>query len=311
MRGNLLRWIVGVVAVTVLGLYATAFQVREGRAAVVTRFGDPVREVTQAGLHWKLPWPIDRANMIDRRQRVFETRHGEMLTRDKKNLILLAYAAWRVDDNRIWIRAVGSQEAAEEKLDSLLLDAQAKVVGRHDLSALVSTNPEDLAVEAIEAELLAAVQETARTRYGIEITHVGFKRLSLPEENITKVFGQMRAERAREAATYQGQGEERAAEIRAETDEEVAVITAKAEEEAARIRGKAEADAAEIYATAQARDPELYKFLRTLQALETVLTGAGSRTSLILRTDSAPFQLLGDRLIEEADTEVERDQEGQ
>jgi modulator of FtsH protease HflC len=309
MRSNALRWIVGAVAVAVLALYATAFQVREGRAALVTRFGDPVREVTEAGLHWKLPWPIDRANPIDRRQRVFETRHGEMLTRDKKNLILLAYAAWRVEDNWTWIRAVGSREAAEEKLDSLLLDAQAKVVGRYDLSALVSTNPEQLAVEAIEAELLAEVQGTALERYGIQIAHVGFKRLSLPEENIAKVFGQMRAERAREAATYQGQGEERAASIRAETDEDVATITAAAEEEAARIRGKAEAEAAEIYATAQARDPELYKFLRTLRALETVLGGAGERASLILRTDSAPFQLLGGRLSDQADGR--REQEGE
>ncbi len=302
MRKNLLRWIVGGVAVAVLGLYATAFQVREGRTTLVTRFGEPVRAVETAGLAWKLPWPIDRTTHIDRRWRVFETRHGETLTRDKKNVILLAYAVWRVEDSWTYLRSIGSDEAAAERLDSLVLDAQAQVIGAHDLAALVSTEPDELEVEAIEAELLAAVA-AASERYGIEVSHVGFKRLSLPQENITKVFQQMRAERAREAAGFRAEGEERASTIRSETDEETAKITATAQEEAARIRGKAEAEAAETYATAQALDPDLYRFLRKLQALETVLGAGDSRASLILRTDSAPFGLLGAEATQDKDGE--------
>ncbi len=292
MSSNILRWIVGCVTLAALVLYATAFQVREGRTALVTRFGDPVRTIDESGLHWKLPWPIDRARLFDRRWRVFETRHGETLTRDKKNVILLAYAVWRIGDPWTYLRAVGSEEAAAERLDSLMLDAQAQVISGHDLSALVSTDEEELAVDRIEEELLAAVQE-ASSRYGIEVSKVGFKRLSLPEENITKVFGHMRAERAREAAGFQASGERKAAEIRAETDEEVAKIKAEAQEEAARILGEAEAQAAAIYAAAQALDPSLYRFLRKLQALESVL-GGDAKASLILRTDSAPFGLLGE-----------------
>lgn len=292
MRSNALRWIIGGVTVAVLLLYATAFQVREGRTALVTRFGDPVRAVEDAGLHWKLPWPIDQAEQLDRRWRVFETPHGETLTRDKKNVILLAYTVWRIGDAWTYLRAIGSDEAAGERLDSLVLDAQAQVIGGHDLSALVSTDADKLAVETIEGQLLEAVQG-ASARYGIEVAQVGFKRLSLPEENITKVFGHMRAERAREAAGFQADGEQRAAEIRAETDEAVAKIRASAEEDAARIRGEAEAQAAAIYSAAQALDPDLYRFLRELQALERVL-GGESRASLILRTDSAPFGLLGE-----------------
>ena len=303
MKSNALRWIVGGATVAVLLLYATAFQVREGRTALVTRFGEPVRAVEDAGLHGKLPWPIDRTQLLDRRWRVFETRHGETLTRDKKNVVLLAYTVWRVGDAWAYLRAVGTDEEAQDRLDSLLLDAQAQVIGGHDLSALVSTDPDQLAVEAIEAQLLSVVA-AASERYGIDVASVGFKRLSLPEENITKVFGHMRAERAREAAGYQAAGEQRAAEIRAETDEEVAKIKVVAEEEAARILGQAEAEAAETYAAAQALDPTLYMFLRELEALERVLGGEGA--SLILRTDSAPFGLLGERALQEA---AQEDQE--
>lgn len=291
MKKNALRWIVGGVVLVVLALYATAYQVREGRTMLVTRFGEPVRAVEATGLHWKLPWPIDRAAPIDTRWKVFETRQGETLTRDKKNVILLAYAVWRVQDAWTYLRAVGSDEAAAERLGSLVLDAQAQVIGAHDLSALVSTDPAKLQVEQIEGQLLATVQE-ASARYGIEITHVGFKRLSLPEANITKVFGQMRAERQKVAAGLQAEGEQAASMIRAETDEEVARIRATATEEATRILGQAEAEAASIYAGAQSLDPGLYKFLRELEALENSLGGSGS-ASLILRTDSLPFSLLG------------------
>lgn len=302
MKNNALRWIVGGVAVAVLALYATAFQVRKGRTALVTRFGEPVRAIGDAGLHWKLPWPIDQARTIDRRWRTYETRHGETLTRDKKNVILLAYAVWRVADPWRYLRAVGSEEAARDRLDSLVLDAQAQVMGAHDLAALVSTDPEELEVEAIEDELLALVG-TASEPYGIEVSHVGFQRLSLPQENITKVFGQMRAERRREAAKYQAEGEREAASIRAETDEEVAEVTAEAEEEAARIRGQAEAQAARVYAEVQGLDPNLYRFLRELQALEELLVGSAGRANLILRTDSAPFGLLGESFEVEAPRE--------
>ncbi len=290
MKSNALRWTVGLLAVALVLASATAVPVREGQTVLVTRFGELVAELDRAGLHWKLPWPIDRALVMDCRQRVFNTRHGEMLTRDKKNVILRGYAVWRIDDPPTYMRAVGSLEAAEEKLESLIVDAQAKVLGRYDLTALVSTDPALLAVEEIETELHTAVAATASERYGIAIEHVGFKRLSLNEENVSRVFEQMRSERAREAARYRAEGNHEATKIRSEADEQKAEILAAAREEAARLLGEAEAEAAATYAAAQALDPELYRFLRHLESLERLL---GEDARLILRTDSAPFQLLG------------------
>ncbi|MGB1159371.1 MAG: protease modulator HflC [Porticoccaceae bacterium] len=262
---------------------------RERHTALVMRFGELVRTETQSGLHWKLPWPIDRVSLIDQRKRVFNTRHSEMLTRDKKNIILLSYASWEVTDAELFYKAVGTIAEAEKKLDGVVTNAKIGVMGRYDLSALVSTDPKQLQTEQIESEILASVQESARAKYGILVDQVGFKRLSLPEANIKSVFDKMRAERGKVAAGLRAQGERDAAVLRSETDLEVASVIAAAREEAAKVRGDAEAQATEIYARAHGAAPELFKMVRQLQSLEQVMS---KDVTLIMRTDKAPFNVL-------------------
>ena len=111
----------------------------------------------------------------------------------------------------------------------------------------------------------------------------------LPEENVTAVFEQMRAERRQFAAKFQAEGEQEASRIRSEAELEAARIRAKGAEEEARIRGESAAQVAKTYADAHRIDPELYRFTRSLDSLDKLVTG---NTSLILRTDSEPFSLL-------------------
>jgi membrane protease subunit HflC len=103
------------------------------------------------------------------------------------------------------------------------------------------------------------------------------------------VFDQMRAERRQFAAKFDAEGEREASAIRSEADLEAARIRAKAAEEQARIRGKAAAEVAKTYGDAHRLDPELYRFTRSLESIDKLVTG---NTSLILRTDSEPFSLL-------------------
>ena len=95
------RWLrasVGTLALAAIVFHATAVVVREGEAVLVTRFGRPLRIASETGLHWKLPWPIDQASLLDMRRRVYETGHTEMLTRDKKNIIVRTFVVWRIGD---------------------------------------------------------------------------------------------------------------------------------------------------------------------------------------------------------------------
>lgn len=289
MKHDRFRILLGIATVLVLGSWAVTFTVRERHTVLVTRFGELVRTQSTPGLFWKLPWPLEATTVVDERTRVFATRHSEMLTRDKKNVILVSFVAWRVADAAHFVRAVGDVQGAEEKLDGLVTDAKIGVLGRFDLAALVSTTPETLRAEEIEAQVLEAAAAPARERYGIELLDVGFQRLSLPADNIEAVFDQMRAERRKFADAYRAAGERDAATVRAEADLEVARTLADAEEQAARIRGEAEAEAARIYSDAYSADPELFTFVRRLESLEELVD---EDTTLILQTDRSPFDLL-------------------
>lgn len=262
---------------------------RQGQAVLITRFGRPLRAATQPGLHWKLPWPIDAATTLDLRRRVYETGQTEMLTRDKKNIIARTFVVWRIQDPLVFTQAVGSVGGAEDKLDGLLVSAAVGTLGQHDLSALVSTNAADLQSDQIESELLASAAPLAARNYGVALEQIKIDRLALPEENVTAVFDQMRAERSQFAATYQAEGEQAAAKIRSQADLDAAKIRAQGTEEVARIKGESAAQVAKTYADAHSVDPDLYRFTRSLQSLDKLV---GSNAALVLRTDSEPFSLL-------------------
>lgn len=284
-----LRAVVGSLALAAIAFHALAIVVREGEAVLVTRFGRPLRIATSTGLHWKLPWPIDQASTLDMRRRVYETGHTEMLTRDKKNVIARTFVVWKIGDPLAFTQSVGPSGGAEAKLDGLLTNAAIGTLGGHDLSALVSTNPGDLQVDQIEAELLASTAPAALENYGVTIEQIRLERIALPEENVSAVFEQMRAERRQFAAKFDAEGEKEASAIRSAADLEAARIRAKATEEQARIRGESAAAVAKTYGDAHRVDPELFRFTRSLESLDKLVTG---NTSLILRTDSEPFSLL-------------------
>jgi membrane protease subunit HflC len=284
-----LRAVVGTLALAAIVFHATAVVVREGEAVLVTRFGRPLRAATQTGLHWKLPWPIDEASVLDMRRRVYETGHTEMLTRDKKNLIARTFVIWRIGEPLAFTQAIGSEGGAEGKLDGLLTNAAIGTLGGHDLSALVSTNPSDLQMDQIESELLGSTAPVALRSYGVAIEQIRLERIALPEENVSAVFEQMRAERRQFAAKFEAEGEQEASRIRSEAELEASRIRAKGAEEQARIRGQSAAQVAKTYADSHRVNPELYRFTRSLDSLDKLISG---NTSLILRTDTEPFSLL-------------------
>ena len=284
-----LRAVVGSLALAAILYSAMAVVVRQGQAVLVTRFGRPIRAATDAGLHWKLPWPIDQASLLDMRRRVYETGHTEMLTRDKKNVIARTFVVWRIGDPLAFTQAVGAEDGAEGKLDGLLTNAAIGTLGGHDLSALVSTNPSDLQTDQIEAELLSSTAPVALHNYGVAIEQIRLERIALPEENVSAVFDQMRAERRQFAAKFEAEGELEASRIRSEAELEAARIQAKGSEEQARIRGESAAQVARTYADAHKVNPELYRFTRSLESIDKLVK---SNSTLILRTDSEPFSLL-------------------
>ena len=288
-RLNSLRVMLGLGVIVIILLSSCVYMIPQGEAVVSMRLGRTAQSTVQAGIHFRLPWPLEKIERIDIRKRNVRSKHTEMLTRDNRNIIVLSFVLWSVEDPLLFYQAVGSHEEGDEKIDGLLTNAKISIMGGYDLSALASVESNEQKYDEIENKLRVLIEEVSKTRYGIRIHDVGISRLSLPKENIQAVFKQMRAERKQYAAAFKAEGAKRADEIRAQTDVDVAKIKAKATAEAAQIRGDAEALAADIYANAYKKDPDLYRFIRELDTLEKVL---GTRSSVILRTDAQPFRLL-------------------
>ncbi|HEU0095546.1 MAG TPA: hypothetical protein VFQ52_03770, partial [Rhizomicrobium sp.] len=93
------------------------------------------------------------------------------------------------------------------------------------------------------------------------------------------------------AAERSAEGTRMAAQIQSNADRDSRVLVAQAKADVADIEAKSRIEAAAIYKKAYTADPQLYMMLRSLDSLNTIIN---SNTSVVLRTDAAPFRALVD-----------------
>src|ERR1700723_4256838 len=263
------------------------YPVSETQFALITQFGRPVRTVTQAGLHGK--WPFQSILRFDRRLRIYDPRPSEFLTRDKKNLVIENYVAWRIDDPDRFVQSVGDTTAAEMRLHDIIWSGLSAALGTEDIDSLISTSTERVQSASMLDSLTAHADRAALSQYGIRVIDVRIKRLNLPEQNKQSVFARMRAERERIAMQYRAEGEEQALAIRANADREKEEILSAAYKEAEKTRGEGDAEATRIYGQAYSKNPQFYKLLRTLDSYKKVLD---DKTTIILSSDSELLKVL-------------------
>lgn len=271
--------------IALFALSDSFFTVAEGESAVVTRFGRPVRELRDAGAYWKLPASIDQVHVVSRRKNLFSTPETTSFTRDKKNILLSTYVVWRVEDPLRYLQSVGSMESARTNLTGMVLAAKAQVVGQHDLTALVSSRPEEIQIRAMEDEMTANVSARSR-QLGIVIDQVGVERVAFPTENMTAVFDRMRIERQGEANRLRAEGQKAAQEIRDVAYVKSQEILRQGKDEAARITARTEREIARNQAAVYGKNPGFYQFWSSLQASKRALK---ERATLILSTDQLFF----------------------
>jgi membrane protease subunit HflC len=290
------RFFAALLVVGALVLSACLVLVSPGEAVVVTRFGDPVRVITTPGLALKLPAPIDNVVRVDLRLRTTSSGLHDVGTRDGLRILVQAYVAWQVPDDaghiRQFLRAVRNQPSiAAEQLRSFTGSALEITASSFDLANLVNTDASKIRLGQVEGALAARINGQALKVYGITVRQVGLERLTLPGETLAATIDRMRAERDTVAAERSAEGMRAAAKIQSDADRDSRVLVAQAKSDAADIEAKSRVTAASIYKQAYTADPQLYTMLRSFDTLDAVI---GPNTSLILRTDAAPFRVLVD-----------------
>lgn len=276
----------GIGAILVFLGFTSIFIVDETEQVVVLQFGKPVRIITEPGLHMKVPFPIQEKNVFDNRLLEYDSPPEEILSKDKKSLIVDNYVRWKIVDPLQFLKTVQAIPTALSRMDDIVYSELRRELGTHDMVEIITENREEL------METVTVASNRSTRDYGIEVVDVRIRRVDLPSQNEESIYARMDAERKRQANKFRSEGEEEAQKIRATTDRDKTIILADAYKQAERIRGEGDAKAVEVYADAYSADPKFYEFVRTLDAYKKIID---DKTMLVLPSDSRLFKLLLDK----------------
>ncbi len=323
---NVIKAIIGIVAaVILLTLSGLFYIVDETEQAVITFFGEPVTIVLGslpdrlradfekdlaayeaqndtkitikqgAGLYLKIPF-LHKVIVLEDRILEYDSDPTDIVTKDKKHLLVDNFARWRIVSPLRFIQTVRTENGAQSRLDDILYSVLREQLAMSNLVEIVRTDnssPElDEHIETGREVIMQAITkkgDEAARRYGIQVIDVRIKRADLPKENLNAVFGRMREERSRISKQYRSEGEEEAAKVRAETDRDVKIILAEAYKEAETTKGRGDGKAAAVYANAYGSNEEFYIFLQSLEVIKNSTTPADQ---LIMSTESGVYKYL-------------------
>jgi len=261
----------------------SAFVVDQREQALVLQFGNPKAVVKEAGLHFKLPW--QSVTTFDQRLLESDAAPNEVITKDKKSIMVDNYTRWRITDPLKVYQVARTQTGVVARMDDVVRGKVREVLGQHTLHEIVSGGE--------QATLRVALMKSIRDRadegvkdYGISVIDVRIKRADLPLENSEAVFQRMKAERNRIAKEYRSEGEEAAKEIRATAEKTQKTLLAEAYKQSEILRGKADALTTAIYASAYNKDPKFYAFTRSLEAYRKTID---ANTKLVISPSSEFF----------------------
>ena len=279
----------GVIAVLVFAalvvVYSSLFTVYQTQQALVVRLGDPIRVVSDPGLHVKWPF-VDSVIGVDKRILDLEAPAQEVIASDQKRLVVDAFARYRINDALRFYQTLGSIQGANSQLAILLNSALRRMLGEATFIHVVRDQ---------RADLMARIRELVDKEaagYGIQVVDVRIRRADLPEQNSQAVYQRMQTERQREAAEFRAQGAQRGQEIRSRADREVTVLVAEATSQSEQIRGEGDATRNQIFADAFNRDPDFFSFYRSMQAYEASMKHSDTR--LLLKPDTSFFRFFVD-----------------
>lgn len=263
--------------------FNSLFVVSQTELALKTQFGDPVLPVVSSpGLAFKMPF-VQNVIFFDKRILEIDTAvPEEVITSDRKRIVVDAFARYRIADALRYYQAVGTEAIAKQRLSSIMNSSLRGVLGQKTLAALLTSE---------RSSLMTSIRDQLRTEaagLGIDVVDVRIRRADLPQSNLEPVFGRMQTERQREAAGFRAAGDEEAQRVKSAADREVTIIKANATRKADILHGEGDAERNRILGDAYGRDPEFFAFYRSLKAYEQSMTG--NNTTMVISPDSPFFK---------------------
>lgn len=279
-----------ILLVAVGGLFLvwnSIFVVDEREQAVIIRFGQIERVLTEPGLYAKLPFTFANADNV-------QLLPKRLLRSDLANLRVQvasgafyevdAFMVYSITDAAQFRRSVegGLLEIAEQRLLTRFNSAIRATYGRRTF---------DAALSAARAEMMVEVRDQVRPEaqnLGITLQDVRISRTDLTPEVSEQTYQRMAAERLAEAERLRADGQVAAREIRAVADREASGTVADARRDAAILQGQGEAERNATFANVFGRNTEFFEFYRSMQAYRTALQSGGPQ--MVLSPNSEFFR---------------------
>ncbi|MFA7230289.1 MAG: protease modulator HflC [Victivallaceae bacterium] len=282
--------LLGIIVAAIFLLVIFSYQINMTQTAVLTTLGSIDENIPEPGFHFRWPYPIQIIFKFDSRSRCFDGNVGkleETLTADGQNIIVGVFVIYKIADVKQFFTSLENVPNAENQLNIWMRGIKDANFGRYKFNQLINTDPKKMKLREVEAQILQELATKAAS-YGIAVESVGISSLNIPKSISEKVFERMIQERNVVAAGFRAEGAKEAEQIKIETNSKKLDILTNAEAQAKEIRAKGDAEAAQYYIVFK-KSPELAAFLRKLDSLRKVMK---SKTTLILSTNTAPFDLL-------------------
>jgi len=284
-KQNLLIGLIVVVGLLLILGISPLFVVDLTESAIVVQLGKPVRTITDPGLKFKIPF-VQEVTHFDKRLLDYDVPAREVITQDKKTILIDNFAKWRIVNPLQVYQAFQTQRAALRRLDDIIYSELRVELGRHDLTEIVSAN------RSLIMSVVTKRADKKASAYGLKVLDVRIKRADLPEQNEKAVFARMQAERQRQAKQYRAQGSEEAQKIRSAAEKDKEIILAEAYKTAQGLKGEGDAKAFKVYATAYKQGPKFFSFIRSMEAYKKTFQ---KDTIMVLSPDSEFLKYLKKR----------------
>lgn len=263
------------------------YVVKENEYAYITRFSQFVGIQDTAGLHFKVP-VLDKVEKLPQYRMMYDLPPSEVLTGDKKTLVVDNFAVWQIDDPLMFMRTVGRISEMENRIDAVVYNAVKNTLGTMDQTDII--NSDNSSIDDVNSVITTLVNNQLKN-YGISTVAVEIKRLDLPNDNETAVYNRMISERTQMAESYRAEGNLEASKVVNETDKEVGILLSRAKATAEELKGQGESEYMKIIAEAYSTPErvEYYEFIRSLEALKATMEGD---KTVILPADSYIVRVL-------------------
>ena len=258
-RPALIAGVVVAIVVIVVAL-SSMFVVNQYEIALVLRFGEARRVIEEPGLKFKIPF-VENYVVFDKRVLNFDTPSEEVPTVDQKQLIVEAFAKFRITNALLFYQTVRDELGVQVRLRSIITSNLRRALGDVPMAVVLTDRRPQ-----IMKDMTVAVNQQAEG-FGIKVLDVRVKRIDLPLENSKAIFARMRTQREQEARRIRAEGVRDAQTISAEADKEKVVILAEASQKSEILRGEGDGTATATYNAAYGRDPVFFDFYRSMQAL--------------------------------------------